>query len=265
MACVLVLSAVAAQSAAAISGTTAFTCQKTEAGGAGFSKSHCRAADAVASGAQYAHLAIAQDKPTELKISNETTGGETESLVLKPNNGSFELKAATVAGEGEITNSLDASQEHYVRGGALIKLTKVTLIPVSFVFTGCKIFSNDPKTNEPGVEGEIDLEPLSLTTTKQGDSLKLAPTTGEAFAKFWIKECSLTEPQLEHQYTLTGSLSGSPDGATLNFTHAKTTEQKSLKINTVVFGVAGSLTLSGKSPGEGGSFTPLSFTTVETP
>lgn len=262
--CLVAAIGVVAQGASA-KGTTSFTCKKKEGGGVGFSKSHCRPTDAVATGAQYSHVPIAPNTATELKISGETTNGETEALTLKLST-AFEVNVGAISGVGVIENSFENPEEHFVRGETALKFNKVSV--TSTLFKGCKIFSNNKETNEPGAEGEFETEPLAFTTKAQGDSLRVEtkiPAEPRVFAKFWIGKCA-KENTFEHQYVLVGSVNGVPDGATLKFTHAQVTEQKSLKIGAAVVGINGSLTLSGKDVIDPpGSFTPLSFTTVETP
>ena len=74
--CALAFSAFAAQSAVAVKGTTAFTCEPAKEG-AGFSDEHCE--KAVGAGASFKHSEIKPGVKTQLSVSNNETGGKNST------------------------------------------------------------------------------------------------------------------------------------------------------------------------------------------
>lgn len=272
MFCALAFSGFAVQGAAAATkGTTAFTCkEKKEPGGAGFSKAHCRPADAVSTGAKYEHVAIAESTTTEVtgtnaKTSAETTASSVWRLKSVVAGIEFEISATELHAEGWATNAKDPTGEHYVHGtgSAVFKGVAVTK-PAG---KGCKVFTDDHSGPEPkeGAEGVIDTELLKATTTGQGDFLKFEPDEGDVLATFWVT-CTPKLPALEGTWEVTGSVKGVPDGATVNFTHTETTTQGTLKVKGNKAGLEGSVTFSGRDPALSETvYTPLSPTTIETP
>jgi hypothetical protein len=105
MLCALVVSAVAAQSAAA-AGTTAFTCKAVE-GGVGFSDAHCLTA--VGSGAKFKHIEIAVGATTEAVLTNEKTNASTTAavsakMVSKKSGVTIEVECAVLTGTGSGQN-----------------------------------------------------------------------------------------------------------------------------------------------------------------
>jgi|GEM_PF-1382083 len=270
MLCALLVCAVAAQGAAATTGTTAFTCnEKKEPGGVGFSKGHCRAEDAVGTGAKYEHVAVAQNTTTEISGSNKTTEGGTETFKLKYTMAGivFSFNATGVTVTGSLENQLDASGEHYIQGQVSLKFTGVT----SSV-TGCKVYAD--LGGETGEAGVIQTETLSLTTKGQGDKVKIEPLAGEVLARYWQKECKVES--LNGTDTVRGVLTGTPNGSTLKFTHAETTTQGLGGTPGTSggggggggpgssTGIEGTLTIQARDPLIGGEFKAISPTTVET-
>lgn len=272
MLCVLAVSALAAQGATAVTkGTTAFTCkEKKEPVGPGFSKAHCRPADAVSTGAKYEHVAIPEHTTTEITGTNAKTSAETtQSSVWRLKTVvaglEVELSATGLHAEGWATNAIDPTGEHYVHGTGSAVFTGVAVTKPAG--KGCKVFTDDDSGPEPkeGAEGVVDTEPLVATTTQQGDFLKFQPDEGDVLASFWIT-CTPKFPALEGTWQVTGSVKGVPDGATVNFTHAETTAQGTLKVKGNKAGLEGSVTFSGRDPElKETIYTPLSATTVETP
>lgn len=265
--CALFFGTCAIQSAAATKGTTAFTCKAvTPSGGtAGFSREHCKPEDAVGSFAGYEHVAIAENTTTQISASNETTiGGTAVTKIASTQSGiTLELQATGLHGEGWVRNEKDSEpNEHYVHGEVSLVYTGVTVTKPAG--KGCKIYTDAAGTK--WIEGVIDTEPLTFTTTGQGDFIKIEPAklSGGLFATFIIEGCTVAA--LNGTYKLQGSVKGTPDGATTNFTLAATTEQGTLTLRGQKTGIDGSLTIKGKDPFLGDpSYTPLSFTTVETP
>jgi hypothetical protein len=266
----LFVSAFAAQSASAVNGTTAFTCAST-ASGAGFSKEHCKPSDAVGSGAAFKHVEIPQDTTTEITGSNETTAGATDVTKLKAtiNGISTEIQAKVTTGSGWMENKKEGAGdpnpgEHFAIGHGTITYTAAEVTAPAG--KGCTVSTDiDPlNMGEPGV---VHTEPLKATTTGQGDALKFEPTTGSIFTRFYITGCAGSEAlvALNGTYTVTGSVIGTPDGATTNFTHTKTTEQNTLKLNgSIKSGLEGTLTIKGRA-NSSEAYKPISSTTVSTP
>jgi hypothetical protein len=268
MFCALLGSAFAAQSASAVTkGTTAFTCKETGPGG-GFTKAHCKASDAGSG--NFSHVAINQDTTTHITATNEKTNAETngstpQKLKATVNGITVELSATGIHGEGGLTNKIEPTGEHYVHGHE-VKLVYTGVTVALPTGKGCKVYT-DPGGGAMGPEGTVATEPLTVTSTGQGDSLKLEPeNVGKVFAKFWITECKGSEALegLNKTYEVTGSLTCKPDGATLTCDHTEVTTQGNLKLNgSIKAGYSGTTTIKGGHT-EGGT-NPLSVTTVETP
>jgi hypothetical protein len=268
--CALCFSALASQGAAAATkGTTAFTCKETGEGG--FTDAHCK----TTGSGKFLHVAIQQDTQTELTISNETTGGEREPLKLKATVGGvvFELQASTINGKAWMENKISESGEHYING--------IDMIPISGVAVtkpagkGCKVYDSGGKEvegatgsilTEKGKEGELFVRFLKGTTEGQGDALKFEPTEGEVVASFVIDECTggPAFTALNKAYAVTGSVRGTPEGATVRFSHTSITEQGTLFLNgSIKTAIEGTLTFSGRAS-SGEPYKPISPTTVET-
>ncbi|HET7443301.1 MAG TPA: hypothetical protein VFJ57_01440 [Solirubrobacterales bacterium] len=247
-----------------VKGTTASTCKlKASEGGAGFSKEHCKPADAVASGAKYEHASIAESTKTETRVSNATTGAESPELLrLKATVGgtAVEVTAASVSGEGTMENKKDASGEHYISGEGSLTLTEAKV--TSPADKGCRVYTAVSPT-EMGEEGKVDSQPLTLTSTGQGDALKISPKEGSALAKFWIAGCGAPYEALNKTWQVEGSVWGTPEGATLKLEEGITTGAGLTVGGGVKAGLSGKLTLSGRANNKEG-FTALSPTTVET-
>lgn len=252
--CAIALSAVAAQAAtASTNGTTAFTC-RSEGPGHAFARAHCTPADAT--GGEYEHVSVPEGTTTLVLGTAGTTGGEKAVTKLKYTFGGipFEFEAKGLDLEGSLTNLKDETGLHYAAGEGKLTYTQVSV--AGETQAGCK------------VKGEtIETKQLTLTTKGQGDALRLAPKEGEVWAEFKLEGCVQTGQN--GTYKLVGSVSGAAQGATVAFTHAGTTAPKTLRVNGAtgpIAGIEGSITLNGRDPVlEETAFTPLSFTTVETP
>lgn len=271
MLCALAVSALAAQSAgAATKGTTAFTCAKVTpaAGTAGFSKEHCTPSDAVSTNAAFEHVAINENTTTHITVTNEKTNAATNgptSAVFKSTaaGAEFQLVATGVHGEGGLENKKEGPGdpnpgEHYIH---VHELT-LTFTGVTESLLKCEVFTHNEAGS--GEKGVIHTEPLTITSTGQGDSLKITPKTGTVFASFTLKGCAI-----EGTYKVVGSLTCKPNGATINCSHEEVTTQGTLKLGSAFgpkAGYAGSVTVTGSHKEEGvGTTKPLSVTTVETP
>ncbi len=249
--CALAFCAFAAQSAyAATNGTTAFTCKK-EGPEHAFAKAHCTAADAV--GGEYEHVSIPENTTTDVVGTASTTEGGKEVTKLKSviAGVTLELQAKGLDLEGTLTNHKAESGEHYIHGEGKIIYTEVSLTAPAK--GGCKL------------KGEkVETKQVTATSAGQGDTISFTPASGEVFTEFEIEGCTLMG--LNGVYKVTGSVKGSPDGATIKFTHADTTKQGTLVLRGQKAGIEGSVTLNGRDPVlEETTFTPLSATTIETP
>jgi hypothetical protein len=270
MLCALLVSAFAAQSASAVTkvkGTTAFTCKPVTPvdNTVGFSKAHCRPEDAVSTKATFEHFEIPPNTTTKITGNNKTTGGESEAtkLVSTAFGATIELSGKVTEGEGWMTNAVEG-KEHYTHGEGTITYKEVSVVKPA----NC-IVQTDGPLKEKGEAGVIHTEPLKATTKGQGDRLKFEPKEGTVFARFWIE--GATCPLKENTFSVSGTVLGTPNGATTNFTEADTTAQNTLKLGANKAGLSGTLTLEGKHPGdkekgkeEDKTYEPLSVTTVET-
>jgi hypothetical protein len=252
--CALAVSAFAAQSASAITGTTAFTCKKTAKGGVGFSAAHCATGDAVASGASFEHVAIEEGLKTELSGTNaNTASGTTAAGQIKLKNNlsgiEYEIVAAKVSGIGSVTNQKAANGEHYVHGTAVVVFEEVVITKPAG--KGCKVG-----------EAKIESNLLAATSQGQGDTLKFQPAEGTALTSYNIEGCSVGG--LNGKQTVTGSINCPLNGATITCTHTNTTEQGTLKEGGSKSGIEGAMTLKARTSGTEEELTPLSATTVTT-
>jgi len=231
MVCALAISAFAAQSASA-AGTTAVTC--VAGGGSNdFSENHCKTAQA---GGGFGHVAITEQ--TSIKLA----GGES-SLRLAFSGINVEFKSMSLSGTGTLENSL-VGGEHVTSGKGVITYEGVTVKAPSG--KGCAMAGEQVVTRE-----------LAATTAGQGMGLKFTPAEGEMFAEFELVGCGPTEALkgLNGRYIVTGSVIGTPEGATTKFTHAGTTAQATLKLRGQNAGITGALEI------EGATGTPIAATT----
>ncbi|HVQ59333.1 MAG TPA: hypothetical protein VMS60_10565 [Solirubrobacterales bacterium] len=261
MLCALLTSAVAAQSASAISGTTVVTCKEGagDTGGQTFAGAHCIPGE---SAGKYGHYKIAQDTTTEL-----IGRGGTEFMKLKATLGGVAttFTSTSISGSGTVENKVDPNGEHYVHAQTTGIFEGVTVSP----YTKCFVYTDDG-TGSPGAKGVIDTQELTTTSTGQGHFVKYTPAAGEVLARFWVLDKNKVgaggECTIQGTYTVTGSVKGVPNGATFVFTHAATTEQNTLKIGagaSIKAGVEGSITMESREKG-GGAFQPLGVTTYST-
>jgi len=267
MLCALVFSAFAAQSAsAALSGTTGFTCKlKAVEGGAGFSKAHCKTADAVASGAKYEHVAIANGTTTELTGTNELTPGEgvkNSSLKTTVAGTAIELVATGVSGTGTMSNSL-VGEEHIASGATNTSATTgITYTGVTVTAPGGGVCTAEESSGvNPGM---ISTKPLKASTAGQGMGLKFEPASGTQFAEFFISGASCPAAVKGVQKVFGTVVTTSIDGATSNFTETQTTEQGTLRYGAATgpkAGLEGLLTLKTRANSTE-AFTPLASTTT---
>lgn len=239
----------------AATGTTAFTCGPASqlSDEAGFSKSHCKAAEAVESGAAYKHTAVPQGSATEVVGTNSGTGSGTETstpMTLRAtiSGVNVEIRATGVTVAGSVANGV-TGKEHFAEGVGRVSFSGESVVAPAG--KGCELFESEANPIE-----------LKATTVEQGMAIKITPVTGSVFSRFFVEGCSVEA--LNGVYEVTGSIKGTPDGATLNFGHTETTTQNTLKVRGQKAGLNGSVIFSGRPKGSGSNYTPLSPTTVGT-
>lgn len=250
--CLLVTGALAAPAFASLpGGTTAFTCKAKPAGGAGFSHAHCKAADAVASGATYEDVPIAEGTSTATEVSSKDTAGANQTTEIKGTligPVSVEIQATESSGLGSSKNSESATAEHFVRGEAVITYNHVTVVEPA----GCKVKGEKIVTNN-----------LKATTAGQIGAIKVQPAGG-VFATFEVESCS--NPIFNGTHAFTGSIACPIDGSTITCAHAATTAQATLLLDGEPIGIEGSSTAKGKDTALGDpTYTSLSTTAAAAP
>lgn len=248
--CAIAFSAVAVQgAAAAIKGTTGFTCkERKEAGGAGFADAHCK--EAVASGAKFEHVAIAENVTTEGRATNTGTGGEKLVAKLQTTIAgvALELQATEVEALATGTNRKTAEGEHFSEGTGLSEFRGITVTKPAG--KGCKVTG-----------GTLVSNTLRGTNLGQGMEGILEPVEGTAFMTVPIEGCS--NPSLNNKFPVTGSIKCPGTGVTVECTHAATTALNTLKFAGSKAGIEVTTTATGRANGSE-PYTPLAVTTIET-
>lgn len=232
--CALALSAFAADSAAAEQ--RAYVCAL---GGSGFSDAHCN----VKGGFLYGHELI--ESPTLVVGSNLNTANSTSTAATSNLRGQIagvitEIRCTEVGASGSISN--EAFVETWAEG--IIGIT----------YGGCSVTA--PGGRGCLVEGgKITTSTLAPTTRFQAaGNVKIVPFIGTELASVRIKGCAGEAPPAG-KYPVTGSFVASASGATLTTTHAKVTEQNTLKFAGAKAGIEGALTLEEEFSGDGIAFT----------
>jgi hypothetical protein len=247
--CLPVLCGLGAQSAAASKGTTAFTCKlKGVPGGAGFSDSRCR--EAVATGATYEHLAVGQGTTTDASWKSSFWSvigfASKEGLPLL-------MEVAEMLGSGSLVNEVNKSGEHIVTGSMTIEYAGVVVNEKWLTGKGCKVKG-----------GKIVTNTLNVTTQGQGMALKLSPAEGTKYASFEFEGCEVKG--LNGPKSFLGSTLFTPQGTTVVSSMEEQKAQETLTFEGLRVGSESASVISGKDPALGETtYTPLSYTTVETP
>jgi hypothetical protein len=256
MACALLVSGVSAQGASAVTGTTAFTCVKVEKGTGAFNESHCKEASG---NKEYKHVAIAENTTTSLR------GNAFGAMKLKATVGGVPI--TTTANSVELTgwmeNKVDpGTGEHYIHGEGALIFKEVTVTGA-----GKECFVYEDNGGEVGTKGVVGTNMLTATSKGQGDALKLTPAVGVAFRTSWITDAAKSKANCVAggTYTLSGSVTGVPTGATITLSHTETTTQNTLSLGGFKAGMEGTGSLEAEDPNDpSDSWTPLSSTTVTT-
>jgi uncharacterized alpha/beta hydrolase family protein len=252
--CALLLSALAAQSASATKGTTAFACS-SGAGVKDFSDAHCDKGTAEGS---FGHIEVEPGLEVAIEITNAKTKTETKETtpaVLKGTLAgiSSEITCTTVSGTGKSTNKEVAEVMQNEGTGLAIKYTGCTVNKPA----GCKVKEPIEQTGS-----SITVENLGAGKTEMGVEYKPKEKTFAAVT-FEGAECALKGKtfSLEGTMVATGSRGDSEattsGGGTQIFTNSMTKETLKFGGNAAEF--SATLTISRKQEGEEG---PLSLTTV---
>jgi triacylglycerol lipase len=252
--CALLLSAIAAPSASATNGTTAFTCS-SGAGIKDFSDAHC---DKAVSEGSFGHIEVEPGLGVEIEITNAKTKGETKESTPAIFKGTIagvagEITCTTVSGSGKATNKEVSEVMQNEGTGLVIKYTGCTMNKPA----GCKV-------KEPIEEtaSSITVENLGASKTEMGVEYKPKEKT---FGQITLEgaECLLKGKtfSLEGTMIATGSRGDTEattsSGGTFVFTNAMTKETLKVAGNAAEF--SATYTISRKQEGEGW---PLSLTTV---
>jgi hypothetical protein len=246
--CALAVSAIAAQGASAV-GTTAYTCKFGTGVGVTFSTVHCRASDGTGA---LGHFAIANGTTTEVRGESTDHAGKPikGTLVATVFGATVELEGSVFSAEGTMSNSEEGG-EMLASGTGTGTFTEVKVAkPAS-----CEVHTDEKP--EPGEVGVVHTEPVKATTKGQGDRVKFEAKEGNVLARFWITGAKCA---IHATFTLSGTVKGTPEGGTINFTEADTTAQNTLSLNGNKAGLSASLDFEGRAnPSD--SFWSLSPTT----
>jgi len=271
--CVVGCSALAVQGAGAVTfGTTGFTCAKgAQPGGEttkGFSDEHCTAAAANDAthleNVKFEHVAVPESTTTEGLVTNQNTNAGTTGptpFFLKATIATIPIKLEATGvstTEGAWGENRKEGSEHYAFGEGKTRYTGVKVVEPA----NCKVVQG-------ANTGEIETTQIVGTTKGQGMAGKLQPKAGEAtaFAEFEIVQNGANPCAAAQKVKIVGSIQGTPNGATIEYTHEGTTAQKTLRFGSAAGPIIG---LEGKTTGVGGAkgsglFFPGAATTVETP
>jgi hypothetical protein len=254
MLCALVVSGLAAQTAAAApTGTTAYTCV---AGGQSNAKFNSATCNETSVGGGFGHTAIGANDTTEL------SGNAVGATELKSTHAGVKLalRTSTIAAAPKelckdaggvehlswMENKI-SGEEMFVKGEGCITYSNVEVVEPAG--KGCEV------TNSKMITTNL----LKATTQGQGMFLKFEPASGAVFASFTITGCSVGS--LNTTYNVEGSVKGLPKGTMTQFTETETTTQGTLTLGGQPAGIGGELELKGRVKNTSGAFTPLGVTT----
>lgn len=243
MVCALLVSAIAAQGASAV-GTTAFTC-KEQSGVAGFSKAHCKAADAVASGAKFVHVEVPAGTVTEISATNEGVGTETKTtqpavLSVTAAGATITITCTKVSATGTQTN---------VKGPPM-SITGTTEVK----YTGCTVSPSTCTVTEP----IIAKANVASVHTGTGETQKGLVFTGSGASNLFTSiTLSGASCPLPGTFNITGKAVGRVDGATITFNKG----EDELKLGAFPADLQSVITVKGRA-NSSQAFTPLSITTT---
>jgi hypothetical protein len=244
----LVVSAVSvAGASAAVTGTTAFTCVKSETGTQ--VGPHCLAGTPTVANA-YTHVGFTTQTAgtaTSANTKEETKASKASLLEVTLGGLKTEIECTEVHGES-LMNNKTAGEEMYVH------------VTGSLLYTGCKLLKPQPtKCSSAAV---ISTEPLTGTSQGQGDGALIKPSSEKkepnfALIKIFGAECPVKN---EVGYPVMGSVKATISGATVESVAATVTAQETLSVGGQKAGLEGALTLKAQEK-EGEETKPLTFTT----
>jgi triacylglycerol lipase len=252
--CALLLSAFAAQSASATSGTTVFECSSAAAK-TDFSDAHC---DSGAEKGSFGHIEVEPEREVEIEITNAKTKSETKESTPSVLKGTIagvagEITCTTVSGTGKSTNKEISGVKQNEGTGLAIKHTGCTVNkpinckvkePIEVTGSSLTVESLGGGKNEMGIEYKPKEKTLAQITFEGGSCL--------------LKEKTFP---IEGTMIATGSRGSSEattsSGGTLIFTNAMTKETLKFAGNAAEY--SGTITVNLKEGSEG---TPLTLTTA---
>lgn len=226
---VLVISVLASPASATVfpAGTSAFTCKlKAPSGGVGFSKAHCKAADAVGTNATYEHVLIPEGTSTSIEATSKDTAGVNQNTTMEGTLGgaTVKIQATEATATGSLKTSESTTAEHVIRGEGVVTYNHVTVLPSTL---GCIVKGEKIVTNT-----------LTATTAGQGAAVKIQPLApAGVIATFETEACTVSEYNGVH--VISGYITCPVDGATIGCTQAATKAQATLKVDGAPFGIEG--------------------------
>jgi hypothetical protein len=242
LACAFLFNAVMAPSAFAVEETAPFTCvKKAEAGGAGFSKAHCRPADEVKSGASYELQEINPEASTAFEGDNEKLGANTTESISAHMSGTIAGMKITITWRGVTVTGGHITLDPFPT--TLTIFTPHIVIHKPVIDIGpkaCRVKGEEIKTNK-----------LVGTAEAKSMEIEFKPESGETIMTigFEGEGCALAGKS----FNVTGSFKAIPNGATLETTEAST---KGLKFAGQQASFTSVTTLRGAENGN-----PIGFTT----
>jgi hypothetical protein len=255
--CALAVCAFAASGASAAGGTTFVTCKK---GGTtlDFKGAHCTTSavtgtpsDKVELGkGTFSHFKVANGVATTITGSNTATKNETKEAVPAVLIGTVagievEISCTTVSSTGSGENSEPTAENHHIAiSGVVVSYSGCTVLKPSL--QNCVVKGGTITTN-------------SLKAQDKEDTIVFEPTSGTAFTTITIEKCTTTA--LNGAFTVTGTVTAKPNGATLYISIPKTTES-TLKFAGQPAGLTLVETVRGKKTGGSETAEPLSVTTT---
>jgi hypothetical protein len=212
--CALVLSAVAAQGAAA-KGVTAYTCEKVGAGVAStFEDEHCTKAKAGTG--QWVHKEIKPGVPTKYEGNNVNTDGSRNPMefFLALFGTSVNIKCQKEFSTGTLENK------------EVAKVMQTANTAILFEFSECTV--TQPVNSETGKERCQVKEPIQLTANgtavvAPGEIIQIEykPEKGTEFGKIQLEDNATTKEScglLKGKWALEGAFLGKPSGTTNKLT-----------------------------------------------
>jgi hypothetical protein len=227
--CALVFSGLAAQSAMAVKGTTAFTCVKVAEGvPSEFEDAHCLKKHTPFTG-EYVHAVIGEGTVTNVTTVNDETGTKPLSKFKSTIAGTeFELQSKSFMscrGKTKLTNKVNGAKQMEAAGENCGVFSETTVTKPA----KCSVKGGVVNLTEGG-EGKTVVKEVEK---KQEMYVEFLPPKEKAFSTFTLEgaECALKGLAIEVKGTAQANNTteeGKLDGPTLRFTTAQT--GKTLKV-----------------------------------